>query len=132
LRYQQAKRNSYFLGAFSYFRRKNATFIVVTDTPEWVAAEHLFNAPDIVHPSRSTAEKDMALLASCDHIIISEGTFGWWAAWLGAGARQGTVMYYEDANIPEFWGDGHNVTKAQIADTTYPKAWLAYDGVKPL
>ncbi|KAH3880209.1 hypothetical protein DPMN_004119 [Dreissena polymorpha] len=27
----------------------------------------------------------MAVLSSCDHTIVSTGSFGWWAAWLAGG-----------------------------------------------
>ena len=38
---------------------------------------------------------DFVLLQSCDHVIMTVGTFGWWAAWLTS-QRRGTVMYYKD------------------------------------
>ena len=34
---------------------------------------------------------DFVLLQSCDHVIMTVGTFGWWAS-----QRGGTVMYYKD------------------------------------
>ena len=37
---------------------------------------------------------DMAILANCDHMIITIGTFGWWAAYIGAHSRRGHVVYY--------------------------------------
>jgi len=97
----------------------------------------MFNAPDIVLWNKGThinssPEEDMAMLAACDHIILSLGTFGWWAAWLGAGARQGTVMYYEDSIVREVWLHEHSATKEEALDSYYPKTWLGYDGVKPI
>ncbi|XP_070211529.1 galactoside alpha-(1,2)-fucosyltransferase 1-like [Littorina saxatilis] len=34
---------------------------------------------------------DLVVLGSCDHFIMSVGTFGWWAGWLTGG----TVVYYK-------------------------------------
>jgi len=48
-----------------------------SNTDLWWIMKYLFEGDD--------AAEDMALLAACDHIILSLGTFGWWAAWLGAG-----------------------------------------------
>ncbi|KAH3880212.1 hypothetical protein DPMN_004122 [Dreissena polymorpha] len=31
------------------------------------------------------ASVDMAVQGSCDHTIVSTGSFGWWAAWLAGG-----------------------------------------------
>ena len=50
------------------------------------------------------------LLATCNHSIITIGTFGWWAAWL-AGGR---VVYY---------GDFVN-SKRSILDH-YPHDWIS-------
>ena len=34
---------------------------------------------------------DMAIVASCDTVIYSLGTFGWWAAWLS-----NKTVFYQD------------------------------------
>ena len=39
-----------------------------------------------------SAGEELALLASCDHVIMSTGTYGWWAAWLA----KGMTVYYAD------------------------------------
>jgi galactoside 2-L-fucosyltransferase 1/2 len=39
-----------------------------------------------------SAGEELALLASCDHVLMSTGTYGWWAAWLA----KGTTVYYAD------------------------------------
>jgi len=40
---------------------------------------------------RSRGE-DFAIIASCEHVIVSTGTYGWWAAWLA----HGITIYYAD------------------------------------
>jgi len=39
---------------------------------------------------------DLALLANCDHSIMTTGTFSWWAAWLA----NGITVYYTDFPRP--------------------------------
>lgn len=40
---------------------------------------------------------DLAILSLCDHMIISAGSYGWWAAWLAGGI----TIYYEDWPKPD-------------------------------
>ena len=35
---------------------------------------------------------DMAILADCNHSIMSIGSFGWWSAWMAGGE----VIYFEE------------------------------------
>ena len=37
--------------------------------------------------------EDFVLMQSCDHVIMTVGTFGWWAAWMTS-QRGGDVVYY--------------------------------------
>ena len=41
---------------------------------------------------------DMALLSSCDHMIMTVGTYGWWAAFLGEPGRE--VVYFPQPYMP--------------------------------
>ncbi|XP_050409360.1 galactoside 2-alpha-L-fucosyltransferase Sec1-like [Patella vulgata] len=40
---------------------------------------------------RKDVEVDFGVLMSCDHSIISSGTFGWWTAYL----TKGTSIYFK-------------------------------------
>lgn len=59
-------------------------FYIVSDDPEW--CRKTFNSmPDIVVLELSSKHKDIDeffILSNCKHLIISESTFGWWAAYL--------------------------------------------------
>ena len=91
---------SYFFHAANYLTA-NVTvpvqFIVATDNPTWtkkyIALEAVFrnrSAVSVVYSEAKSAAFDMALLASCDALILSTGSYGWWAAWL---ANKTTVYY---------------------------------------
>jgi hypothetical protein len=45
-----------------------------------------------VPPAGSNLMTDMALMAACDHNIITNSSFSWWAAWLGEPEGRQVVM----------------------------------------
>ena len=51
---------------------------------EW-AVKHVSITPPIEYITTGRIELDMASLASCDHSIITVGSFGWWTGWLTNG-----------------------------------------------
>lgn len=70
--------------------------IVATDDPDWVRRElHLPVDECIVRSLDAPAWEDMMILSRCDHVVISNSSFGWWAAWLGDDGRSVTC--------PEKW-----------------------------
>ena len=68
----------------------------------------------------TSAEDDFTLMQSCDHMIMTVGTFGWWAAWMTS-HRGGDVMYYRDPFSVRGWKYDHFDRV-----THYPAHWLAY------
>jgi len=105
----------YFRRAIAFLMRhhaKNATnvqFVVTSDDVDWTRA-HLGldqivadygQSADLVFSTSADAGFDLALLSSCDDVIMSTGTYGWWAGWLAAGTtvyhrrwpRRGSALY---------------------------------------
>ena len=85
---------SYFNKAMDYFRSKYHTvvFIFCTDDVKWVEKTFVNNTTsDVVISRDNPGHVDLAILSSCDHVIISRGTYSWWAGWLTAG----TTIYYK-------------------------------------
>lgn len=89
---QKVPSMSYFLAAMEYFRSKyeNVFFILCTNDIEW-SQENFKEIPN-VRIVRNSFEVDMAVLASCNHSVMSVGSFGWWGAWLAGGE----VIYYNE------------------------------------
>ncbi len=115
---------SYFVGVLDRFRGKlnHPRFIVVSDEPEWCLKQSYFQSDDIVVVSDSHAAAfDMAIVASCDHIALTVGTFGWWAAYLGAHSNGGNVVYYADEFVMDHPTNRGNVVKTDY----YPENWVA-------
>ena len=63
---------------------------------------------------------DFAVLMSCDGMILSTGTFGWWAAWLGPHQRnEGDVLYFS-----EVFDMNHEANKGLVnKEDYYPPTW---------
>jgi len=95
--------------AVDYFTSKfgRVQLVVASDDPRWIgdvlrekfAEASTRSASGVSVTSRSVAVTlsrdqspgvDLALLAACDAMVVSTGSFGWWAAWL---ANRTTVYY---------------------------------------
>ena len=88
---------TYFTKAMEYFMSKysRVIFIVISTSTYWVRS----NIPienNILIPSPGEVGNDFAVLLECNHVIISVGSFSWWAGWL----NNGTVVYYADYPKP--------------------------------
>ncbi|XP_061186696.1 galactoside alpha-(1,2)-fucosyltransferase 2-like [Saccostrea echinata] len=92
------KSSGYAVATKEYFEKAMALFsnyssplyIVCSNNLEWSRA----NIPKkykVEFTSGNLPEVDLALMASCDHMISSVGTYSWWAAWL----NNGKVTYYK-------------------------------------
>ncbi|XP_013418106.1 galactoside 2-alpha-L-fucosyltransferase 2-like [Lingula anatina] len=111
--------SSYYTKAMRYFENnyKNILFIVVSDDMSWCRK-------NIQHPRiRYNPFKDpmlgLALLGSCNHTIMSVGTFSWWGAWLAGG----DVVYYKDWPKPGtllWWRTNH--------EDYFPPKWIGMSG----
>jgi len=62
-----------------------------------------------------SAEQDFALLTGCNHMIMTTGTYGWWASWLG----NGTTVYYS-----KFVRRGYNVWRWSRAADHFLPTWI--------
>ncbi|KAK3876046.1 hypothetical protein Pcinc_019131 [Petrolisthes cinctipes] len=78
---------AYFTRALSHYRTKfpdAAVFIVASDDLQY-ARSKLDQYHDVFFSPGFSAGEDMALLASCNHSIITVGSFGFWTAFLAGG-----------------------------------------------
>ena len=114
----------YFQKVMTYFRSKftDVLFVVASQDTAWCLEQDVFAASDvrIITQQRDVAV-EMAILAGCDHVAITVGTFGWWAAYLGADAKGGEVVYYDSAFDMEHPNNRGNVVLADY----YPPEWTA-------
>ena len=82
----------YIQRAVDYFlkRFKNVLFIVCSDGMDYVKRVFLYKNVTVEFIQLDAAH-DMAVLSACDHVIMTVGTFGWWAGFLSGGI----VMFYK-------------------------------------
>lgn len=111
--------DQYIRDAIDYFieRFLNIVFIVCSDDMEY--AKQIMSYKNItVEYVHITPIQDLAVLSSCDHVITTVGTFGWWAGFLSGG----TVLYYKYP-IRE----GSKVKKEYNFDDFFPDDWVGLE-----
>lgn len=87
----QVATKEYFQKAMQVFSNYSSPiFILCSNDLAWSKA-NIPKTHTVEFISGNTAEVDLALMASCDHMISSVGSFSWWAGWL----NNGTVTYYK-------------------------------------
>lgn len=75
-------------------RVEGVVFFVVSDDVDWARRQY-GNQKDVIIVDICTATKDIDeffILSSCKHQLISESTFGWWAAYLSANENKIVVV----------------------------------------
>ncbi len=88
---------SYFLSAMDLYSSlyRHVAFIVATDDPDWVRANivprvgkaAVFVTDNGDSHDRHSIGADLALLAQCNHTVLSYGTYSFWAGFLAGGKR---------------------------------------------
>jgi galactoside 2-L-fucosyltransferase 1/2 len=75
-------------------RGQNLSFIVASDDYKWSKENFDPHGSHLAFADvwKKDAMADLCLLASCDHSIMTVGTFGWWGSFLAGGK----VVYYKD------------------------------------
>ncbi|XP_046364536.1 galactoside alpha-(1,2)-fucosyltransferase 1-like [Haliotis rufescens] len=94
---------SYIRKAILHMQSKFRTpvFLIATDDKDWCRT-HLAG-PDMVLMYNDNPHMDLVAMSMCDHVIMTVGTFGWWAAWLVGGytiyyngyPKEGSIMARE-------------------------------------
>ena len=107
--------------AMNYMKKKykHVVFIMASDSKQW-CTQHL-QKHNVYISNMTTLYEDFVLISSCDHMIMTVGTFGWWAAWLTS-QRGGTVMYYNQPYKPE----SRNFRTMNM-DDCFPSNWITYN-----
>ena len=107
----------YFSKAMDYFKQRydNVHFVVATDDIKWVLTN--LNFPNMTL-TKQTDVYDFAILSHCDHVIMSVGTFGWWAGWISGGE----VVY----RYPQY-KPGTPLSKDFITEDFFPSHWIGFN-----
>ena len=119
------------------FGQDGVVFVMASDDPAWchehfgdndsvtILDDNMRNSDSLgvggdtgtsAAAAATVAALDLAVLSMTDHMILTVGTFGYWAAYLSGGE----VVYYKDAillNHPT------NANQIQLEDY-YPSTWI--------
>ncbi|KAL8584320.1 hypothetical protein ACOMHN_014739 [Nucella lapillus] len=79
----------YITRAMQYFNDHfpHAHFLVASEDTEWCRKYVTRTRNDVTIMEGNSAAVDMAALTLTDHMIVSIGTFGWWAGYLNPGIK---------------------------------------------
>lgn len=93
---------AFLANATEYFRTRyqEAIFVVVSDDMPWCRKSIDASRGDVYFAGQGvqdSPESDFALLAHCNHTIITIGNFGFWAAYLAGGE----VVYLANYTLPD-------------------------------
>ena len=89
--------SSYFFNSMEYFTQRYPTksvyFVCISDNQTWVSKNIVAYAgkyKNVVQSLGNSGPVDLAIMAACNHTVVSVGTYSWWGAWLS----KGTTVYY--------------------------------------
>ena len=108
---------SFFNKSMSYFKKKfknRVLFIVASDDLEW--CHQNIKGSDVIFTGDSgkkSREEDFSIIATCNHTIMSSGTFGWWMAFVS----NGEVVAFRD------WVGTSKFKKWYLPRQRYPYRW---------
>ena len=111
------------LFAMNYTEKKvkKSLFIVVSNDLKW--CKDNLSGENVYFSNFESANQDFVVMSHCDHMIMTVGTFGWWAAWFTAW-RGGTVLYYRHQ-----FNKGSYLFRTCNRHDFLPSDWLAYNKV---
>ena len=102
--------------AIAYFKNKySCVFVVSSNDLQWSENALKHYANNTVYTRGNSATLDLAILSMCDHVIMTVGTFGWWAGYLSGGE----VIYYK--NWPKI---GSTFDSTIAKEDYFPRSWI--------
>lgn len=104
----------YYVSAAENFRGQNSQYLIFSDNIDY--CKDIFgDQENISYICNNVPEVDMCLMSMCDHNIIANSSFSWWAAWLNKNPNKVVVA-------PKKWfGSAY---RYQNASDLYCKNWI--------
>ena len=104
--YVNLSETDYYEKAMALFPNKE--FLVFSDDPIWCEKQEIFKGCEI---SFKTEQEDFYLMVACEHQIIANSSYSWWAAYLNKNPEKKVIApkaWYSDGNqtrtmLPEEW-----------------------------
>ncbi len=113
--YHGVTTSSYYKKAYDEITKKiglDFTLFVFTDDVVWVQSNINFHPNTfIISNNGFTSAEELTLMSLCNHNIISNSSFSWWAAWLNENPNKIVIA-------PQQW------TAKKIENDIIPKTWI--------
>lgn len=105
----------YYYRAMAYFRKKYDKVLFIICTNDFVWAEtNLDDEPDVHYSHETDGSLDLAIMINCHHMIITSGSYSWWAGYL----VRGEVIYYQGYPEPNTI-----IGNQTVKEDYYPPYW---------
>lgn len=104
----------YYQSAVNNYRNENCQYLIFSDSIDY--CKDIFgNQENISYICNNSAEVDLCLMSMCDHNVIANSSFSWWAAWLNKNPNKKIVA-------PKKWfGPAYHY---QNTSDLYCKNWI--------
>lgn len=115
----------YFIEAKKLIQEKlgEVNYLYFTDDKEWVRETFGMDEFNLI-VSRDTDYQEFAVMRQCDHFIITNSTFSWWAAYLGGSQGSGSVDIPKGSEkvviAPKTWFVDDKLDSSNIC----PESWI--------
>ena len=115
----------YFHKAMQYFLEKwgSVKFLVFSDNPTWCKKQSLFASENIYileGGEENAVQKEFGLMSACDGVILSVGTFGWWAGYFSSQDGGEVVYFKNNFNSVQVRAKGEKV----VEEDHFPQNWI--------
>ena len=119
---------SYFHVAMDHFVKNygRVQFIVVSQDKDWCLENivrqrnQTSDEVNVTFAFDNNPGQDMAIMAACDHVIMSTGTFGWWAGFLA----KGSTVYFSE------WPRKDSLLYSKYRkEDFFPPSWIGMKGL---
>ncbi len=101
---------TYYKAAMQYFEEEDYRFFIFSDDLAWCKTQFI-EQPHLYFVETENAYTDFYLMGCCQHHIIANSSFSWWAAWLNTNSSKRVIA-------PKQW-----FAKTDAPDI-YPKDWI--------
>jgi hypothetical protein len=78
--YVQLGEGTYYDDAIALVADQDPVYLVSSDDPDWCRSRFVGEQFRVIDSISAYAQ--LALLTQCDHVILANSSFAWWAAWL--------------------------------------------------
>lgn len=101
-------------------------YLVSSDEPDWCRSQFVGDDVHVIGADDGIDDvAQLALLARCDHLIIANSSYSWWAAWLNDARRRPGEPIGSTIAAARWWGD--DCAYPEATREALPSPWVTVD-----